>query len=35
MFVANQGATGNIREDVGADLPLSLNRIEVAETWPF
>jgi len=35
MFEANQGATGNIREDVGADLPVSLNRIEVAETLPF
>jgi hypothetical protein len=34
-FEAKQGATGNIREDVGADLPVSLNRIEVAETWPF
>ena len=34
-FEAKQGATGNIREDVGADLPVSLNRIEVAETLPF
>jgi hypothetical protein len=35
MFEAKQGATGSIQEDVGTDPPVSLNRIEVAETLPF
>jgi hypothetical protein len=35
MFEAKQGATGSIREDGGTDPPVSLNRIEVAETLPF